>query len=661
MKTTETFSAKPRYEILDGLRGVAALMVLAFHLLETYSGGDHTKQILNHGYLAVDFFFVLSGFVIGYAYDDRWAKGMTAMQFFKRRLVRLHPMAVVGTLIGAALFYFQECAAWPAISQTSGWKVAGVALLCLTMVPLGKSFDVRGWGETNPLNGPAWSLQWEYFANALYALVVRRFRTWALAALVGLSAFLTLNLALNWDVFGNLAARAYAAHTVIGGWALTPDQLEVGLSRLLYPFFAGLLLSRLRWKVRMARGGFAMASAIVAAVLAAPYFAPAGMPWVNGLYEAAAILVVFPAVVALGAGAALGEGRPAAFCKWLGALSYPLYITHFPLVYMQMAWVQNHPRATASQHVFVGVSVFALAIAVAWAALKLYDEPVRARLQKFLFARTAQGKNEGVGRAGRGGVAGMLVLALTLVPAGVARARTCVGVVKAPDRVSVTARVTGELREQLVREGAAVAKGEALFRIEDTVYAANLRAAKGALAEIDAQLAFAEKEVVRYAAARTRNAVSESDHDRAVQDCARLRARREKALADVALAENDVAYTTVRAPIAGIVGEVAIKPGNVVSPDSGRLVEIVAYDPALVKFSLAETDYFRVFDGGTAKTNVAFSVTRADGIEAEGRAAVDFAEPQVDPATDTVMVQLRVPNRGRRLLPGGYVKVRVEE
>ena len=64
-------ASKPRYEILDGLRGVAAMLVVAYHLFETYYHGT-PDQPINHGYLAVDFFFVLSGFVIGYAYDDRW-------------------------------------------------------------------------------------------------------------------------------------------------------------------------------------------------------------------------------------------------------------------------------------------------------------------------------------------------------------------------------------------------------------------------------------------------------------------------------------------------------------------------------------------------------------------------------------------------------------
>ena len=73
MATNVYLASKPRYEILDGLRGVAAVLVVLFHLLETYSGGQ-AHQIINHGYLAVDFFFVLSGFVIGYAYDDRCGK-----------------------------------------------------------------------------------------------------------------------------------------------------------------------------------------------------------------------------------------------------------------------------------------------------------------------------------------------------------------------------------------------------------------------------------------------------------------------------------------------------------------------------------------------------------------------------------------------------------
>ena len=106
MNTQTTYLAsKPHYEILDGLRGVAAVMVIVFHLFEAHAGGSHLTQIINHGYLAVDFFFLLSGFVIGYAYDDRWNR-MTVGTFFKRRIIRLHPMVIMGSIVGAAFFYF---------------------------------------------------------------------------------------------------------------------------------------------------------------------------------------------------------------------------------------------------------------------------------------------------------------------------------------------------------------------------------------------------------------------------------------------------------------------------------------------------------------------------------------------------------------------------
>src|SRR5574344_1614646 len=100
---------KPHYGLLDGLRGVAALTVVCFHLFEAYAT-SHLDQQINHGYLAVDSFFILSGFVVGYAYDDRW-KSMKALSFIMRRLIRLRPMVVMWPLVGAVMFYTQGCEA----------------------------------------------------------------------------------------------------------------------------------------------------------------------------------------------------------------------------------------------------------------------------------------------------------------------------------------------------------------------------------------------------------------------------------------------------------------------------------------------------------------------------------------------------------------------
>ena len=172
-KNPAYLESKSHYEILDGLRGVASILVVIFHVFETYSG-DRFHQFINHGYLAVDFFFVLSGFVVAYAYDDRWGK-MTQWDFYKRRLIRLQPMVIIGTLIGAALFYFQACPAFPLIAGTPVWQMLLVMLVGFTMLPLPISMDIRGWTEMHPLNGPAWSLFFEYIANILYGLIVRRF------------------------------------------------------------------------------------------------------------------------------------------------------------------------------------------------------------------------------------------------------------------------------------------------------------------------------------------------------------------------------------------------------------------------------------------------------------------------------------------------------
>lgn len=378
MNATTYLASKPRYEILDGLRGVAAIIVVAFHLFETYSQGP-AYQILNHGYLAVDFFFVLSGFVIGYAYDDRWDR-MTTFGFFKRRLVRLHPMVIFGTLFGASMFYFGACSAFPLLMQTPLWQVLLVTLLGCLMFPTPTSWDIRGWGETNALNGPTWSLMWEYVANVLYALIIRRFSKLMLGVFVGLSACLTLDVTLNIDTFGLLSSRSEAAHTLIGGWSLTPDQLYIGISRLLYPFFAGLLLSRVGRLLPVKRG-FYWCSLFIAVILVMPRIGGDTAPWQNGVYEAVSVIVFFPLIVAMGAGSSVTGKRSVALCKFLGELSYPLYITHYPLIYMQISWARNHSDAPFEMHLFVAIAVFVLSIAIAYASLRLYDEPVREWLK----------------------------------------------------------------------------------------------------------------------------------------------------------------------------------------------------------------------------------------------------------------------------------------
>ncbi len=384
MATTTYLESKPRYEILDGLRGVAALIVVAFHLFETYSHGPHT-QILNHGYLAVDFFFLLSGFVVGYAYDDRWEK-MTIGGFFKRRLTRLHPMILIGTLVGAVLYYFTGAPRFMLVEQTPWWKLLLFVLLGCSLLPALPSWDIRGWREMNPLNGSSWSLVWEYVANILYALVIRRFPKFLLAIFVGLSAVLTIDLTFNIDIFGLLGSHQHYKFTVVGGWEVSPCELYIGITRLFFPFFAGLLISRIGKFIRV-RGGFLWCSLLLALTLTLPYLKCGGRLWVDGAYNAFAILIVFPLIVAMGAGSKVMGQKSMKVCKFLGDISYPLYITHYPWVYMQMTWAASHKDAPVGTHICVAILIYFMVIAIAYAALKVYDEPVREWLKQHWLMR----------------------------------------------------------------------------------------------------------------------------------------------------------------------------------------------------------------------------------------------------------------------------------
>ena len=379
MTQTGLLASKPRFEILDGLRGVAAMIVVAFHLFEAYSKGP-VYQILNHGYLAVDFFFVLSGFVIGYAYDDRWSK-MTFKDFIKRRLIRLHPLVILGTFIGALLFYFSASPFYPLVEETPWWKMLLLLLLGCTMLPALASWDIRGQEETNALNGPTWSLMYEYIANILYALFIRRFSKTVLVFFVAVSAFFTLDLTLNLDVFGLLASRDYAKYTVIGGWSITPSQMYIGFTRLLYPFFMGLLVFRMNKLIKI-KAGFWWCSLLTAIILVMPRIGGEEHGWMNGVYEAFCILVMFPVIVAIGAGSMITGKQSADLCQFLGDISYPIYITHYTLVYMQTAWVSNHPDAPLGTNICLSVATFIFSIGVAHACLKLFDIPVRNWLQK---------------------------------------------------------------------------------------------------------------------------------------------------------------------------------------------------------------------------------------------------------------------------------------
>jgi peptidoglycan/LPS O-acetylase OafA/YrhL len=363
---------KPHYAILDGLRGVAAIIVVVFHILEAHST-SHLDMMLNHGYLAVDFFFLLSGFVIGYAYDDRW-NTITVWEFFKRRLIRLQPMVVMGMIIGALCFYFQDSVFWPGISEVPFSKMILIMLIGFTLIPVPPSMDIRGWIEMHPLNGPAWSLFFEYVANILYGLGVRKLSGLALSILVFISGAVLIHLAVT-----------SPEGDVIGGWSLNPAQLYIGFTRLMFPFFGGLLLSRLG-KLTHIENAFFWCSLMVIGTLSMPRIGGSENLWMNGLYDSLTIILIFPLIIYLGASGNVKGKNASRICKFLGEISYPIYITHYPLIYIYTGWVHDHQLQL--QDTFgLALLTFALSILLAFISLKEYDEPVRKWLTEKVFPK----------------------------------------------------------------------------------------------------------------------------------------------------------------------------------------------------------------------------------------------------------------------------------
>ena len=375
MQTSVFSDTKNHFEILDGLRGVAAITIVVFHVFETFNGGNHQSQIINHGYLAVDFFFLLSGFVIGYAYDDRWNK-MSLKDFFKRRLIRLHPMIVMGMTIGAIAFYFSASPnVFPHINEVPVGKLILVMLIGYTLLPVPTSMDIRGWQEMHPLDGPAWSLFFEYVANILYALFIRRFSNTLLAVFVFISGVALIHFSVTTLHTIYYDGVQCLGGDVIGGWSLTPEQLRIGITRLLYPFFAGLLLSRIYKPMRI-NHAFIWCSLLTLVFLSIPRLGDNNSLWMNGLYDSLTIVFVFPFIVFLGASGEVKGKIMNKICKFFGDISYPIYIIHYPLIYIYTAWVVDN-KPSVSQAWLGGTVLFAASVTIAYASLKLYDIPVR--------------------------------------------------------------------------------------------------------------------------------------------------------------------------------------------------------------------------------------------------------------------------------------------
>ncbi len=368
--------SKPHYEILDGLRGVAALLVLFYHIAEGYSFAYGTPCIegINHGYLAVDFFFILSGFVLGYAYDDRWKKGFTLKEFFSRRLIRLHPMVVLGALVGATSFVLGGCLQWDGTHVATSAVMLSL-LMAMFMIPSvpDASYEVRGNGEMFPLNGPSWSLFFEYIGNVLYALFLRRLSTRALA---GLTVVLGAALA------GCTLADVSGGDSFGLGWTLDSLNFCGGLLRMLFPFTLGMLVSRIFRPVVRVRYSFALCSLVLLSLFIVPYIPKVGGFSLNGLYELVCKFFVFPTLLWIGASGQV-DGKTERLCRFLGDLSYPLYMTHYPVMYLFYAHLircRECGVTSFGETWTAALLAIVVSIALGYLCTVFYDKPVRKRL-----------------------------------------------------------------------------------------------------------------------------------------------------------------------------------------------------------------------------------------------------------------------------------------
>ena len=393
-------NAKPHYLLLDGLRGAAALMVLWYHVFEgfAFAGGTMIENF-NHGHLGVDFFFMLSGFVISYAYDDRWKitrqqdnkttrESFTIGAFFKRRLIRLQPMVMMGALIGLITYLIQGGVRWDGTHVTLHWTMIAF-FLAMFLVPAypGAPYDVRGNGEMYPLNGPSWSLFFEYIGNILYAVFIRKLSNKKLTALVAVTGLLWMAFVV-FDVSG---------YDMIGiGWTLDSVNFLGGMLRMLFPFSLGMLLSRNFndnsqqstvnsvcpcFKSFVGKNIFWISIVVMFVLFSMPYIPKDGTISINGIYELACIVFVFPLIVWFGAAGNVSNKLSSKVCKFLGDISYPLYIVHYPVMYLFYSWLIDNKLYTLGETWQVVLLVMVTNIALAYACLKLYDEPIRRWLK----------------------------------------------------------------------------------------------------------------------------------------------------------------------------------------------------------------------------------------------------------------------------------------
>lgn len=350
----------PRFSSLDGVRGVAALIVVVMHVQPMISG-----HLFEHGYLMVDLFFLMSGFVLEHRYGERLAQGGQGAWFVGTRLLRLYPLAFLGLLLGAGVFGLQALLG----RSTPADQCGGSLLLSVFFLPW-----LAG-GLVAPFDGPAWSLECEFWVNCAFGYCARHLSNTRLVVLVAVSGVFLGFAALG---SGGLDGGNASHDPGRGGgdWAFL-----MGWARIAFSFPLGLLICRLR-PAGAQRKSTSPAILLVVAILLFISNVGLGTP---AIYDLAIVGLVFPVLLIFCSSLTL-PASVAKVCARLGALSYGLYILHGPILVLFHSLEPTALPVGWRPYWFACAGILSVAGSVA--ADKWIDSPVR-RLVSGLGARGA--------------------------------------------------------------------------------------------------------------------------------------------------------------------------------------------------------------------------------------------------------------------------------
>ena len=344
------------FAVLDGLRGIGALVIVVFHIAVPLGFDSLTL----HTAPAVEYFFCLSGFVIGYAYERKLLTATTFSSFAAARLMRLYPLIFFGTLLGFAVYIAKAH-----MAGTTPFSPTAMKALVLELFMIPNPLQVgMGWTEVQPFNPPAWTLFFEFLAYFLYAAFVRYLTKPVLISLMIVGAVLVV-------------AQSYLLDGVDGGnyWS----NLPFGFTRMFFPFLCGLFLYRRRAKNPTCGIASEFLGPTLFVIFIFLRFCPVPAPW-DWIYEALIVLLAYPVMINLGA---RGEPGPTATAIYLfmGRLSFPVYILHYPLVRVFSNYARSLNISDGRVWPLMAIELI-LIIVFAYAVLKLFDEPVRAWLRQ---------------------------------------------------------------------------------------------------------------------------------------------------------------------------------------------------------------------------------------------------------------------------------------